>query len=208
VGVEKLGGVNGPISRAVRAWQERELRRLERDRLVEARRRELRDARIADLESEVAYLRGQLDDHPPPARSVHPVPRPPAHPPGPDAGDRADPAPQLRTGSTRRSVTSPGMGSRVAPVLRDPVTLIVGGLAVHRLTRLVTEDEITDPSGTGSATRAPEGRLAYLVRCRWCVSPYVAAGWALLAVTAPSVAAPVGAALAWSSVTGLLASVE
>jgi hypothetical protein len=74
--VEKLGGVNGPISRAVRAWQERELRRLERDRLVEARRRELRDARIADLESEVAYLRRQLDDHPPPARSVHPVPVP------------------------------------------------------------------------------------------------------------------------------------
>lgn len=79
--VEKLGGVNGPISRAVRAWQERELRRLERDRLVENRRRELRDARIADLESEVAYLRGQLDDRREvPSRVVHPIP-PPRHAP-------------------------------------------------------------------------------------------------------------------------------
>lgn len=80
--VEKLGGVNGPISRAVRAWQERELRRLERDRLVENRRRELRDARIADLESEVAYLRGQLDQRPGPlpSRVVHPIP-PPRHAP-------------------------------------------------------------------------------------------------------------------------------
>lgn len=74
--VEKLGGVNGPISRAVRAWQGRELRRLERDRLVDDRRRELRDARIADLESEVSYLRGQLDGRPLPARSVHPIPPP------------------------------------------------------------------------------------------------------------------------------------
>jgi hypothetical protein len=100
------------------------------------------------------------------------------------------------------------MGSRVAPVLRDPVALIVGGFAVHRLTRLVTDDEVTAFLRDRISDAAPEGRLAYLVRCRWCVSPYIAAGWALLAVTAPSVAAPVGAALAWSSVTGLLASVE
>lgn len=100
------------------------------------------------------------------------------------------------------------MGSRVVPVLRDPVTLLVGALAVHRLTRLVTEDELTAPLRNAAAGRNPEGRLAYLVRCPWCASPYVAAGWALLAVTAPTIAAPVGAVLAWSSVTGLLASME
>jgi hypothetical protein len=77
---EKLGGVNGPISRAVRAWQNRELRRLERERLLADRRRELRDARIADLESEVAWLREQLGGRaiPLPARTVHPIP-PPRH---------------------------------------------------------------------------------------------------------------------------------
>jgi hypothetical protein len=75
--VEKLGGVNGPISRAVRAWQNRELRRLERERLIDDRRRELRDARIADLESEIVWLRQQLDQRPAlPARSVHPVTAP------------------------------------------------------------------------------------------------------------------------------------
>jgi hypothetical protein len=77
--VEKLGGVNGPASRAFRAWQERELRKLERQRRTVTSRRELRDARIADLESEVAYLREQLDTHPAvPPRAVHPIP-PPRH---------------------------------------------------------------------------------------------------------------------------------
>jgi hypothetical protein len=109
------------------------------------------------------------------------------------------------------------MGSRVVPVLRDPVTLIVGALAVHRLTRLITEDEITDPIRerlNPVVVNGPRGieressRLGYLVRCPWCVSPYVAAGWAALTVAAPAVAATAGAVLAWSSVTGLLASLE
>jgi hypothetical protein len=100
------------------------------------------------------------------------------------------------------------MGSRVALVLRDPVTLIVGALATHRLTRLVTDDKVMARLRDRISDAAPEGRLAYFVRCRWCVSPYIAAGWALLAVTAPTVAAPLGAILAWSSVTGLLASME
>jgi hypothetical protein len=100
------------------------------------------------------------------------------------------------------------MGSRVALVLRDPVTLIVGALATHRLTRLLVEDEVTEPLRNAAAGRNPEGRLAYFARCPWCVSTWVAAGWAALTVTAPSVAAPVGAMLAWSSVTGLLTSME
>jgi hypothetical protein len=99
------------------------------------------------------------------------------------------------------------MASRVASVLRDPVTLAVGGFAVHRLTRLAVSDKITEPLRDRVAPDE-ESRLAYFVTCPWCVSIWVAAGWALLAVTAPSVAAPVGAALAWSSVTGLLSSVE
>lgn len=98
------------------------------------------------------------------------------------------------------------MGSRVA-VLRDPVSLAVGALAVHRLTRLVAVDEVTAPLRASVSGRNPEGRLAYLLSCPWCVSVYVAAGWAALTVAAPPVAAGAGAALAWSSVTGLLASV-
>jgi hypothetical protein len=98
------------------------------------------------------------------------------------------------------------MGSRVVPVLRDPVTLIVGALATHRLTRLIVADTITDPPRARLVERG--GRLAELITCYWCTGMYVAAGWALLTVTAPTVAATAGAALAWSSVTGLLASME
>lgn len=90
--------------------------------------------------------------------------------------------------------------------LRDPVTLAVGALTVHRLTRLLADDEITRP------LRDRVGRLGdratYLAHCPRCISLHVAVGWAVLTVTAPAVAAPVGAVLAWSAVAGLLSSLE
>ncbi len=62
--VERLSGANGPLTRAVRAWQERELRRIRRERAVEDERRAIeragRDARVAELETEVDWLREQL----------------------------------------------------------------------------------------------------------------------------------------------------
>jgi len=99
------------------------------------------------------------------------------------------------------------MGARLS-VLRDPTALAVGALAVHRITRLALEDRITEPFRERVQEAAPEGRLAYFVTCPWCVSMWVGAGWAALTVAAPAVARPLGAVLAWSSVTGLLASVE
>jgi hypothetical protein len=98
------------------------------------------------------------------------------------------------------------MGSRVA-ALRDPITLAVGALAVHRLTRLVVEDTIADPIRDRLIERAPNGRVAVFVTCPWCVSVWAAVGWAALTVAAPRVAATAGAVLAWSSVTGIVASV-
>jgi hypothetical protein len=62
--IERLSGANGPLTRAVRAWQERELRRLRRERAVQAEQRAARqeatDARVAELEREVDWLREQL----------------------------------------------------------------------------------------------------------------------------------------------------
>jgi hypothetical protein len=62
--IERLAGANGPLTRAVRAWQERELRRLRRERAVQAEQRAARqeqaDARVAELEGEVEWLREQL----------------------------------------------------------------------------------------------------------------------------------------------------
>lgn len=86
------------------------------------------------------------------------------------------------------------------------MTLAVGGLAVHRATRLVTDDTITAPVRDRIVDRG--GWPADLVTCPWCVSVWVAAGWAALTVAAPRVARPLGALLAWSSIAGLLAAQE
>lgn len=91
--------------------------------------------------------------------------------------------------------------------LRDPVVLAVGGLAVHRLTRLLVEDEILRPVRERIAPD-DESRLAYFVTCPWCVSIYVAVGWAGLSTVAPRAARAVGAVLAWSAASGLLSSWE
>jgi hypothetical protein len=82
--IEKLADADGPITRLFRAWQEREVRRLRRQQLVDRERRAARDARVEELESEVAWLRGQLDDARqslPPRAPVRPLPRPRAHEP-------------------------------------------------------------------------------------------------------------------------------
>jgi predicted RNase H-like nuclease (RuvC/YqgF family) len=63
--VERLSGANGPLTRAIRAWQERELRRLRRERALReeqrAARQEESDARVVELEREIEWLREQLD---------------------------------------------------------------------------------------------------------------------------------------------------
>lgn len=81
--VERLAGVNGPITRAVRAWQQRELRRLQREADLSAARRRItqenEDARVAELEDEVAWLREQLrrrrDGLPELPADTEPIPR-------------------------------------------------------------------------------------------------------------------------------------
>jgi hypothetical protein len=88
------------------------------------------------------------------------------------------------------------------------VDLAVGALAVHRLTRLVTEDTITDPLRRPVLEERPESRLADFLTCPWCVSVWVAAGWLTLTAAAPRLARPLGAVLAWSTAAGLLSSLE
>jgi hypothetical protein len=96
----------------------------------------------------------------------------------------------------------------------SPAGLVVGALAVARLTRLITEDELTQPLrqritgwAEGTAQRRARPAVGYLVTCPWCVSPYLALGWLALTATAPASAAAAGAVLAWSEVSGLLAEV-
>lgn len=80
--VERLSGANGLLTRAIRAWQDRELRRIRRERAVEAERRaatqETEDARVVELEAEVEWLREQLRraraGQPPQAPETAPIP--------------------------------------------------------------------------------------------------------------------------------------
>lgn len=88
--------------------------------------------------------------------------------------------------------------------------VVLGALATFRLTRLWTDDEITEDARGWLLRRLPsDGKLAYLVGCPWCISMYVGAGVAVAAWLAPSTPYTVAAAaLSFSAVAGLLAAWE
>jgi hypothetical protein len=109
--------------------------------------------------------------------------------------------------------------------------LLLDALAVHRLSRLVAEDTITEPvrdavvatayRRAGADTR-PElmswtewaaedsdaPKLATLVTCRWCVGTWVAMGVVVLRRLSPRAWEPVAEVLALSSVGTLVAGLE
>lgn len=114
----------------------------------------------------------------------------------------------------------------------DPVLLVLFLLAVYRLTRLVVADVIlsrprealfaraaatapdySDPHAglplTGGPPHRLSGWLADLIGCPWCVSMWLAAGWAGLACLLPvRVSALLAFVLAASALAGLLSSRE
>lgn len=79
-------------------------------------------------------------------------------------------------------------------------------LAVHRLTHLVVEDEITsDLRGKWYARHDPGStKLGYLVSCPWCVGFYVSVAAVAARRLAPGAWEPAARALALSSAIGLM----
>ncbi len=77
------------------------------------------------------------------------------------------------------------------------------GLAVYRLTRLVTTDRIAQPLRDVAERRSE--LLGELVRCDWCSGLWIAIGVAAVSNLAPRAWRPLARALASSAVTGLIA---
>ena len=87
--------------------------------------------------------------------------------------------------------------------LLDLVILI---LAVHRLTRLIVEDTITERLREKIWKKSPayENGIGYLVTCWWCVSLWVSTPVYVLYMIAPDVAILVFGAFALSSAASLI----
>ncbi len=111
--------------------------------------------------------------------------------------------------------------------------LIINALATYRLTKLVNEDVLTSglrerfirrqfrkagryhevewdvperDVGSLPPTEEPAPKLAYLVTCPWCVSPYVATGVVLAATFAPKQWKKAARVAAFSAVAGILST--
>lgn len=88
----------------------------------------------------------------------------------------------------------------------DPLAVVLLALAVHRLTRLGLLDTV--PFGAARdriITRDPQGRLAELLACPWCLGWWVSLAVVLAACVLPrGLWQPVAVALAASSVAALL----
>lgn len=87
-----------------------------------------------------------------------------------------------------------------------PMEFSVNALAVWRITRLITEDEITRRPRDWIVMNAPD-KIAYLVTCKHCSSIYAGGAAVFLRTVAPRVWKPLAELLALSAVTSLTASV-
>lgn len=82
---------------------------------------------------------------------------------------------------------------------------VVDALAVHRLTKLVIDDELTAPLREKVFTRfggPDESKVSYAVTCPWCSSMWVAFGVVAVRALVPKAWRPLAYALAYSSLTG------
>jgi hypothetical protein len=93
---------------------------------------------------------------------------------------------------------------------REPLAVLIVTLAVHRLTRLALFDRV--PFGAlreKLINRKPDGYIAELLTCPWCLGWWVSLAVVLAASVLPrALWHPIAVALAASSVTALLPTGE
>jgi len=87
----------------------------------------------------------------------------------------------------------------------QPLDLVLDTLATYRLTRLLTEDELTEPIRTWVwKNHSPEDtKLGYFVTCPWCVSIWAGGAVVAARTLAPRPWALAARALSFSALTGL-----
>jgi hypothetical protein len=91
-----------------------------------------------------------------------------------------------------------------------PFWLLVDALATYRLSRLLTRDSLPLVQAPRDAVLARWGHSSWseLAVCPWCISVWLGAGVVAARLLAPAAWTPVALVLAYSAVTGLLASHE
>lgn len=92
----------------------------------------------------------------------------------------------------------------------EPVDLLVDGLAVYRLTRLLTLDSLPPVRHARDKVLArwSESEWSELAVCPWCLSVWLAAAVVAARAVAPRAWSPVAKVLAASAVAGWLSSRE
>jgi hypothetical protein len=90
------------------------------------------------------------------------------------------------------------------------IELIILGLAVFRLTRLLTRDVILDELRERIWSRFPPERskIGYLFTCEWCLSIWTGSLLYLSSILMPTTTSVIATVLALSAVAGLLAAYE
>lgn len=86
------------------------------------------------------------------------------------------------------------------------LNLVKDVLAVHRLTKLVIDDKITEDFREAVFERFPPDstKIGYVLTCPWCVSLWVGIGVVVARKIAPDAWDAAATALAVSSTTGLI----
>lgn len=91
--------------------------------------------------------------------------------------------------------------------MQQLIDLAIQAAAAKRLTRLITEDEITRPIREHPFTEK-HPKLSYLLHCPHCVGIYTSAGVVLLGIVFPKTAKPILSALAIAEVQSSLTELE
>jgi len=88
--------------------------------------------------------------------------------------------------------------------------LIILGLAVFRLTRLLTRDVIFEDVRERVWDRYPpeSTKVGYLLTCEWCLSIWTGSLVYLCSILMPTATSVIATILALSAVAGLLAAYE